>query len=455
MSEASVPKRLGDSDAAKPRLVYLTAGAAGMFCGSCMNDNAVAKALIKQNIDVLLQPIYTPIRTDHINIATDQVFFGGIEVYLSQKFAWARRMPSLIKRILNSPSLIRLATRRTGSTDPTLLGDLATSMLRGIHGNQAAEVQRLVDWLADEVQPDAIVLSNLLIGGALPTIRQRLPNVRIAVMLQGDDIFLDHLPQPYQSDAMDLCRSLVRHVDYFVTHSQFYSDKMGDRFEIPDSKRAQFPLTIDTSPFDGLPDRVSNRVTSNLHSTDEANAFKIGYLARICPEKGLHHLVDAFLSLANQTKIELHVAGWLGEQNRDYFDSLKKKVDAAGLTDCFFHHGSPSLDEKVTLLASLDVLSVPTDYHEPKGLFVLEALAAGVPVIQPDHGAFTELIHSTGGGATYPPGNHEAFVAEIKRMKDDPQVREKYAVTGRANVFEKHRTEVTAKRLVELLLQGN
>ncbi|WP_235033244.1 glycosyltransferase family 4 protein [Rubripirellula obstinata] len=415
-----------------------------------MNDNAVAKALIGQGVDCLLQPIYTPIRTDQISIASDQVFFGGIEVYLAQKFRWARKLPSPLRRLLNSPSLIRLVTRRTGSTDPILLGQLTTSMLRGTDGNQASEVQRLVDWLADEIQPDAIVLSNLLIGGALPAIRQRLPDVRIAVMLQGDDIFLDHLPQPYQSEAMELCRNLVSHVDHFITHSQFYSDKMGDRFEIPNSKRVEFPLTIDTSPFDGLPDRVA----ADSHSTGNTPAFKLGYLARIAPEKGLHHLVEAFLSLADQTNIELHVAGWLGEHNQDYFDALKSKVHAAGLTDRFFHHGSPSLAEKVALLGSLDVFSVPTDYHDPKGLFVLESLAAGVPVIQPHHGAFAELINKTGGGVTYPPGDLEAFVAAIKAMMDDSMVRGNYGTTGRSRVLENHRTEQTAKRLTDLLLSG-
>ena len=407
-----------------------------------MNDNAVAKALIGQGVQCLLQPIYTPIRTDQVSVASDQVFFGGIEVYLTQKFWWARHLPAPLLRLLNSPSLIRLATRRSGSTDPKLLGELATSMLRGEDGNQAAEVDRLVHWLVDEIKPDAIVLSNLLIGGALPAIRRSLPDVRIAVMLQGDDIFLDHLPEPHQSEAIELCRSLVEHADFFVTHSQFYADKMGQQFQIPDSKRVQLPLTIDTAPFENFsaePKRLGE------------HKFKIGYLARIAPEKGLHHLVDAFLSLANHGEVELHIAGWLGEHNHPYFNDLKAKIETAGLSHRFVHHGSPTLEEKIRLLHTFDVLSVPTDYLEPKGLFVLEALAAGVPVVQPEHGAFGELIKATEGGLTYPPADATALVARLLELKLDTDLRKSLGQSGQRNVLANHNAAASARKLIQLL----
>ena len=407
-----------------------------------MNDNAVAKALIEQGVQCLLQPIYTPLRTDGSSVASNQVFFGGIEVYLTQKFKWARHLPAPLLRLLNSPSLIRLATKRSGSTDPKLLGELATSMLRGEDGNQAAEVDRLVHWLADEIKPDAIVLSNLLIGGALPAIRRRLPNVRIAVMLQGDDIFLDHLPEPHQSEAIELCRSLVQHADCFITHSKFYADKMGQQFQIPDSKRVQLPLTIDTAPFE--------KFFAETASLGEPS-FKIGYLARIAPEKGLHHLVDAFLSLADHTEVELHVAGWLGQHNYQYFNDLKSKIEAAGLSHRFVHHGSPTLEEKIRLLHTFDVLSVPTDYHEPKGLFVLEALAAGVPVVQPEHGAFVELIASTKGGLTYPPADAATLVERFLELKHDTDLRKSLGETGRRNVLANHNAAASARKLIALL----
>ena len=67
------------------KIVYLTAGAAGMFCGSCMHDNTLVRGLARQGWDLQLVPTYTPIRTDEDDVSVDQVFFGGVNIYLQQK----------------------------------------------------------------------------------------------------------------------------------------------------------------------------------------------------------------------------------------------------------------------------------------------------------------------------------------------------------------------------------
>ena len=180
-----------------------------------MHDNAVARELRNQGVDCLLQPVYTPIRTDSRSVADTQVFFGGIHIYLLQRLPWLKYVPASIRRTLDWSPLLRLATRRSHATDANQLGQLAVSMLRGAEGRQAQEVARLTDWLADDIKPDALVLSNLLIGGALPDIRRRLPETRLVVVLQGDDIFLDHLPEDMRLEAIELCRNLVPVVDSF------------------------------------------------------------------------------------------------------------------------------------------------------------------------------------------------------------------------------------------------
>ena len=429
------------ADSPNRKIVFLTAGAAGMFCGSCMHDNAIAKELIASGNECLLQPIYTPIRTDGLSIAADRIFFGGIHVYAMQKFPWMKALPTPLRRLIDSPWLLRIVTRKASATDPNLLGDLTVSMLQGTHGRQASEVERLTDWIAREIQPDAIVLSNLLIGGFLPAIRSALPNAKIAVMLQGDDIFLEHLPQPQQTQAIKLCRSLVRHVDHFISNSQFYSNKMGELLAIDRIKRHEIPLSIDTSPF-------ANTDTAGLQHT---NRFDLGYMARITPDKGLHQLVDAFVSTSDQCDTHLHVAGWLGDSYRGYFDDQKAKIEKHGLNDRFTHHGSPSLEEKIAFLSKLDLLCVPTEYEEPKGLFVLEALAAGTPVLQPDHGAFGELIESTGGGKTFTPGDHEQLSEVLRELTLAPNQLRKFAETGRANVLARHHIQPAAENLLRIL----
>ncbi|MDV6031828.1 MAG: glycosyltransferase family 4 protein [Phycisphaera sp. RhM] len=424
------------------KVVYLTAGAAGMFCGSCMHDNAIARALASIDVECILQPVYTPIRTDEESVADGKVFLGGIHVYLLQQMPWLRFLPRPVRGLLDSPTLVRWATRRAGGVDPAKLGELSISMLRGADGRQAEEFKRLTDWIAAELKPDAVVLTNLLIGGGLPQLRERLPDAKLIVMLQGDDIFLDHLPQAARSAAIELCTQLVRYVDYFCVHSQFYAQKMGALFEIPDEKLVTTPLSIDPAPF----------MTSERPNEPSAGEFRLGYLARIAPEKGLHRLVDAFERIAaDDPTITLHAAGWLGNGNEPYLRSLQKRLHDAGLADRFTYHGSPDLAGKVRFLQSIDLLSVPTEYEDPKGLFVLESLAAGTPVVMPDHGAFGELVRSTGGGVLVAPDSIDALIAAIEELKADPNRRRALAEAGRRGVDEKHSIATAAKELADLV----
>ncbi len=447
------------SPAKRPaKAVFLTAGAAGMYCGSCMHDNSLAKALQARGLDCLLQPIYTPIRTDESSIASNRIFFGGIHIYLLQRLPWLRFVPRSVRNLLDWPPLIRLATRRVRSTDPAQLGALTISMLQGREGRQREEVARLIDWLAHDVKPDAVLLTNLLIGGVLPSIREALPNARLVVILQGDDIFLDHLPQEARADAIALCGKLAGSVDRFVVNSHFYRDTMASLFGLPKDKFDVLPLSIDPVPFcppASAPPVVGAPRPVERGDGRDHDGFRIGYLARISPEKGLHHLVEAFLQLARRPGHErttLHAAGWLGETHHSYLDELRRRIDAAGLGDRFTYHGSPDLTGKVRFLQSLDVLSVPTDYAEPKGLFVLEALAAGVPVIQPGHGAFPELIESTGGGLLFPPGDIESLCESIDRIRSDADLRQRLSHEGRSRVLQIHGIQNAAQQMECLML---
>ena len=453
----------GDGDASRHlRAVFLTAGAAGMYCGSCMHDNALARTLRARGLDCLLQPVYTPIRTDEPSVAGARVFFGGIHIYLLQRWPWLRRVPAPLRRWLDWPPLIRLATRRVAATNPARLAELTLSMLRGRQGRQAEEVARLVGWLRDDVRPHAVLLTNLLIGGVVPSIREALPRTRIVVILQGDDIFLDYLPEAARGEAVRLCQRLAESVDCFVVNSRFYRDKMAELFAIPHEKFTIVPLSIDAQPFadTAMPSVGPSVGPSPEHLAGLARSeseFRIGYLARVSPEKGLHHLVEAFLRLVSRPGHEsttLHVAGWLGETHREYLGGLRRRVEAAGYGDRFVYHGSPSLAGKIAFLRSLDVLSVPTEYADPKGLFVLESLAAGVPVIQPGHGAFPELIESTCGGLLFPPGDLDALCEAIDRLRANPQLRRELATAGRERLAQVHAIEAAAERMETLLRCG-
>ncbi len=436
------------------KIVFLTAGAAGMYCGSCMHDNSLAKAMRANGDDVLLQPVYTPIRTDEPGIASDEIFLGGIHVYLLQQFPMLRWVPRGLRSWLDRPGIIRAATRKAVGTDPAKLGKLTLSMLRGEHGRQASEVERLVHWLETDIRPDAIILSNLLIGGVIPPIAERMPDTKIVVVLQGDDIFLDQLPADVRSEAIELCRELAEHVDTFVTYSRFYRDKMCELLDIPPAKFEIHPLSIDLKPFrdreesEEAPD-PDVPPASYVKTNGE---FRIGYFARIAPEKGLHVLVDAFERLAgdpDNAHITLHAAGWLGDHHRSYLDELHLRMKTASLGERFLYHGSPSLDEKVSLMRSFDLLSVPAPYEDPKGLFVLEAMAAGVPVLQPAHGAFVELIEATGGGECFPPHDAGELAARIVALSRSAERLAEFQAAAQNRLVQNHSIESAAARMHE------
>lgn len=426
------------------RLVYLTAGAGGMFCGSCMHDNTLARALQRRGHAVQLVPIYTPIRTDEDDVTVDQVFFGGINIYLQQRIPLFRHIPRLLDRVLDSPWLIQRLTARAIATDPRALGDLTVSMLRGANGNQHKEVVRLANWLQTTGRPELLILTNLLIGGSIPVWKKRL-RVPIVALLQGDDAFLDYLPEPYRTQATEAIRGLARHVDGFLTHTEFYAARMAARFGLDRAKIFVTPLGIDTADFETRP---------NAASRDPAPT--IGYLARLTPEKGLHLLVEAFIKLRQRpmpSNPKLLIAGWLSEQHRPFVDGLFAQLRQRGLEQDVKYLGVLDRHQKLQMLASCDVFCVPSEFQEPKGLYALEAMAAGLPVVFPAHGAFPELLAAAKTGWQFPPGDTDGLAEVLKHVLSDEPRRRAAGEIGRQFVLEQRNANRCAEQTALVLEQ--
>lgn len=428
----------------KLSVAYLTAGAAGMYCGSCMHDNTLAKALVRLGVDVQLIPTYTPIRTDENNVSIDRVFFGGINVYLQEKFPPLRLAPKFLDRFLDNPRLIGWAASRGIKTSARELGALTVSLLKGRMGHQRKEVDRLVEWMAGALRPELINFSNVLIAGCAPALKERT-GAAVVVTLQGDDIFLDDLPSPYRSQALAEIRRLVDTIDAFVVHSRYYADFMSDYLDIPLSKLHVAPLGIDTEDFVHLKPREEGHPSSR--------PLTIGYLARLAKEKGLHQLVEAFIALKQRPAgrgVRLRIAGWLGEQNRQYADEQFARLREAGLGDAFDYVGEVDRPGKIAFLESIDLLSTPTTYREPKGLFVLESLAAGAPVVQPNHGAFPEILAATGGGRLFPAGDVVRLGQTLEELLVDHRLRKNLGEQGRSQVLSRFNALSTAQRVLEV-----
>jgi glycosyltransferase involved in cell wall biosynthesis len=429
------------------KILSLTAGAASMYCGSCLRDNALAAELIRLGHDVTLLPFYTPTLTDEENVSRqEQVFFGGISVYLDQHSSWFRRAPGLLDRVVDAPSVIKAFTRGSISVDARDLGALTVSTLRGENGHQRKEIDKLIEWVTSEPPPDIVNIPyTLLICLAKPL--KRALNRPVVITLQGEDLFFDTMIEPYKSEALELTRRQVADVDMFIAVSEYYARHMREYLRIPAEKIRVGTLGVNVADLS---------ITTRTHR----DPFTIGYFARVAPEKGLHNLADAYRVLRLDKGLppsRLLVAGYLAPENKPYLDRIAEGLRQAGLGDEFVYRGTVDRARKVRFFHEIDVLSVPSPYHEPKGLYLLEAMACGVPVAQPNHGAFPEIIERTGGGvlarsdaggdvadAIYELWKDPARAAEIGRRGAEG-VRKHYTVTHMAeNVLAIYKEVVAA-----------
>ncbi|MCA9024620.1 MAG: glycosyltransferase family 4 protein [Planctomycetaceae bacterium] len=419
-------------------IAIITAGGAGMFCGSCMHDNTWARALMDIGVEVSLIPTYTPIRVDEQDVSDTHVFMGGLNIYMDHRSRLWRRLPRFLTRPLDHPAVLRLLSKLSISNDAADLGDLTLDMLAGESGPIAREVDELAEHIAQHLKPDIVIFSNALLVGALKRLKERFEGP-VYCTLQGDDVFTDGLPESHKPRVIEAVSARAQQFDGFFTHSRFYRDYMGNYLQLRRERMHVIPLGIDLMGHHGQPKPASQ-------------PFTVGYFARIAPEKGLHYLMDAALLLHSKRPGEFRyiAGGYLNPQHRSYFSEIQRA--AAPLGDAFEYIGSPaSLADKVAFYQSLDVLSVPTEFLEPKGLYVLEALANGVPVIQPNHGAFPELIESTGGGQLVEPKNPEALAKAIERLADDTQLHQDLSRTGHTNVREKFNPKRMAEETLKIL----
>lgn len=428
-------------------IAYITAGAAGSFCGSCLRDNTLVAALRERGHDAVLLPAYTPIRTDEPDVSEKRVFFGALNVYLQDRLSIFRKTPWFLDRLLDTRAILNWISGFAGTTKAEDLVDITLSMLRGEHGHQKKEFDKLVEWLhergePDVIQPDVIVLTNVLLSGLIPPLKKAFDKPIVA-MLQGDDIYLDDLPAAARDQAKILIRQNCVECDHYIATCRAYADFMSEYLGLP---REKIDVVYPGIRLKGYTPRTGRRLPESR--------FTIGYFARICPEKGLHILVDAVCKLKRDrpaANIQLNVSGTMRSNQAKYLADQEMKLAAAGLKDAYRHVECPTHAEKAAFLHELDVLSVPTTYRECKGIYVLEAWACGVPVIQPRHGSFPELIEATGGGLLVEPHDPAGLARVLGDMLDRPHDLAAMGRRGRAAVEERFHAGVMARETMNVL----
>jgi glycosyltransferase involved in cell wall biosynthesis len=422
------------------RIIQLTPGTGSFYCGSCMRDNTLVRGLRELGHDALMVPLYLDPTLDEPSTAEGApLLFGGINVYLQSKIPLFRKTPVWLDRLFDAPGLLRAAAKRSGMTSPRELGELTIASLEGESGPQVKELDRVVEWLTESAPPDVVILSNALLLGMARRIKERL-RVPIMCSLQGEDAFMDTFPEPYRTQSWDLLSERSRDVDALVAASHYYGGVMTRRARLEPEKVHVIPNGILLDGYAPAPKPPA--------------APTIGYLARMIPGKGLVTIVDAFIALRSRGKVaaKLRIAGSMLDSDVPLVKRLKAKLEANRLGDQVEWLPNVTREEKIRFLQSLTCFSVPATYGEAFGLYIIEALAAGIPVVQPRHAAFPELVENTGGGILCEPDDPQALAIGLEGLLLDPRRARSLGLAGRKAVEERYSMQSMA-RSVDSVLQ--
>ena len=298
------------------KILQITAGAASMYCGSCLKDNALAAEMMALGHHVVLLPFYTPTLTDERNVSSSKVFFGGISVYLQQSMPLFRKLPRFFDKLLDSDFALRWAARQSIAVDPKFLGEMTVMVLEGSSGPLGKEFSKLTEWLALEHHFDVICIPYTLLISLAPSIRRVAPRSKIVCELQGEDLFLDGLIEPYRSQAMDLIRKQLHQVDLYISVSSYYAEFMSKYLGLDPARIAVTPIGIHSADFHAGEPRTEP-------------PYKVGFFARIAPEKGLLQLCEAYRLLRQMPGVpqtSLEAAGYLLTEHEGYLAGIKSKM---------------------------------------------------------------------------------------------------------------------------------
>jgi len=408
------------------KIAHLVPGSGGTFyCENCLRDTSLVAGLEKRGGDVVMVPLYLPLFGHEKGFPGEApIFFGGINTWLQEHVPLFRSTPRWIDSLFDAEPLLRAAATRAGSTSPKDLGPMTLSMLRGEEGHQAKELERLADWLAAEVRPDIIHLSNALLLGLARRLRERT-GAAVVCTLQDETPWIDAMEPPWPEKVYKTMKARSGDVAAFVSVSRWYAGQAAERIGLHPDSVGVIPIGVDVDAY-GEAER-------------DCDAPVLGYLARESEGEGLGVLVEAFIRLRKERgrkNLTLRVTGGRTAEDTPFLKGLRFRIADEGLSETVTFTEDFGWKSRREFLRSLTLFSVPGTAQAAFGLHVLEAQAAGVPAVQPEAGAFPELLGRTGGGLLYDPGEKGALTAAIDGLLDDPERIRRLGADARAGARE-------------------
>jgi glycosyltransferase involved in cell wall biosynthesis len=428
------------------KIIYIIPGSGGTFyCQNCMRDNELVLQLRSLGHDVIMVPMYLPLNENTLRTRGDTpVFYGAINIYLKQMFPRYRQAPMWLEKLLDSRPFLKLAAHLSGSTSAKGLEEMTLSMLQGEEGKQASELEHLVHWLEQDGKPDIIHLSNALLLGLAKTLKQRL-QTHIVCTLQDEHQWIDPMDATYQQRLWNMMGEKSVDVSGFITVSRFYAEFMQAKLGLSAQRISVVPMGIDMQGYLSAPLTMNPPV--------------IGYLNRLSDMFGLETLVDAFILLKKKwPDLQLHMTGGHTADDKPFIRRIHKKLGHANVLSSVQMLRLFNKSERIAFLTGLSVLSVPVPYGEAFGTYLIEALAAGVPIVQPDAASFPEVIERTGGGLLCKPNNPESLAEKIHELLSNPERARALGRHGQQVVREDYTIQKMAVRMIaayKLIIKNN
>lgn len=392
-----------------------------------MRDHALAQALRELGHSVDLAPLYLPLQLDKKNPeGKSPIFFGGINVWLQEKYEIFRKLPPWIDRIFNGRRLLEAVAKRSHLTSAHAQGEMTYLMLALEQSHLEKELAKLIAWIESSDPPDLIILSNALLAGFTRALQEHF-QIPVVCTFQGEDSFLDGLPEPWKKKCWEEMALRLQDCDALVSPSKFYAQLMERRLAL--SEVAVIPNGIDFSSY---------------RTREGEPKYHLGYLARMNELKGLGLLIDAYIHL-NDPSVRLAIAGTMSGSDGAYVLEQKAKLNEAGLADQVEWFPDLTLEEKANFLSSLRLFSVPAIYPEAFGLYLIEAMASAVPVVMPRASAFTEIIENAECGLLVEPNSSLALSQALQTLLADPERAQDLGKKGRRAVESHYHQKIMAK----------
>jgi glycosyltransferase involved in cell wall biosynthesis len=327
-------------------------------------------------------------------------------------------MPDWFEKMLNSKPMMKMAASMAGSTRAKGLEDMTISMLLGELGEQKEELDKMVTWIAEHCKPDIIHISNALLLGLAKRLKEKT-GVPVLCSLQDEDVWVDAMHPSFQQKIWDLMHKRAEDVDALVAVSNFFAETMKKQMNLPAEKVHTFYLGVDAEDYQFIPANEKPR--------------NVGYISRMCHENGFDIVVDAFIELKKKPgfdDVKLIATGGSTGDDAKYIREQKHKIKENNLEDSFEIMPEFEGAARHDFFKKVSLISVPVRIGEAFGMYLLESMASGVPVVQPALGAFPEIIELSGGGVTYMPNSPEKLSETMAELLANRENLEKLSVAG-------------------------